>query len=61
MNQETLKQARKGLEITQQEAADRIGVSIGMYRKYENGQRIIERAGLAVRRNIEAMIKEAGA
>ena len=57
-----LKQVRKLLNLTQPQAAERLGVSLSMYKKYEapTDEYCLSRAGLAVRQNWERMVRNAG-
>lgn len=50
-----IKRTRKALGITQAQLAEKLGVSLQSVKAYEQGRRDINRAGLAVRRNWEAL------
>jgi DNA-binding transcriptional regulator YiaG len=54
-----IKQVRNKLELSNHQLADKLGVSVKSVEAYISGQRSIDRAGIAVKRNWQKLIKAA--
>lgn len=52
-----LKQAREKAGMTQEQAAEAVGVSLGVWRHYEQGSRRFDGAGLATILNAAIVLK----